>query len=137
MNRRGFLSAMVAAPLAAVAGTALLKASQFPTPPSSQPPGMPGPNSPPGQQPPNQWPSQNPSSRYPDGLPGPKLDPKAILKEDQKKMVKEVNRLYDLAGKLRKQVTKTDSSEVLSLDLIHTAEEIEKLAKHIKEMARG
>jgi hypothetical protein len=141
MNRRGFLSAMAAAPLAALAGAAVLKAGTFAKQQAGQQtgqqPGQTGSTPIPGQQPPSQWPGQSPPNPLHDNFPGPKLDPKAILKEDQKDMVKDVNRLYELAGKLRKQVTKTDSSEVLSMDLIHTAEEIEKLAKHIKNLARG
>ena len=62
---------------------------------------------------------------------------KAMLKENQKDIKKNVEKLYDLASELKKQVEKTDSAAVLSLDLIRKAEEIEKLAKQIKDRAKG
>ena len=68
-----------------------------------------------------------------------RLSPPAVvvLAYHEKQMRKEVYHLYDLARKLRNQVNKTDSTEVLSLDMLHTTEEIEKLAKHIRDLARG
>jgi hypothetical protein len=48
-----------------------------------------------------------------------------------------VERLYDLASELKAQVEKTDSSKVLSLNLIRKAEEIEKLAHDIKTRSKG
>lgn len=117
MNRRGFVGTLLAAPLLAWVGTALASAAQFG--------GTPGQHSP-------QFPNG-----MPDTSPEPKLDPHAVLKQYQKEIQKDVKRLYALAGKLKKQVEKTDSSEVLSLNMIDTAGEIEKLAKHIKKLARG
>jgi hypothetical protein len=77
-----------------------------------------------------------PVTPQPELLP-PKPDPVAILQHNQTEMQKDVARLSGLVEQLRKQVTKTDSTKVLSLDLIHTAEEIEKLAKQIKNLARA
>lgn len=148
MDRRGFLSAMVGAPVMALTAAAVLTARQFP---GQAPNTLPGTSKPSGQMgsaqlpngqlssgiPARQLPGQMPGADSQDGFPSPKLDPKAVLKDDQKKMVKDVEQLYDLAVKLRKQVNKTDSSEVLSLDLIHTTEEIEKLAKQVRDLARG
>ena len=75
---------------------------------------------------------------------GPPPDPaaaeaarKAMLKDNQKDIKKNVEKLYELASELKKQVDKTDSATVLSLELIHKAEEIEKLAKQIKDRAKG
>lgn len=62
---------------------------------------------------------------------------KAMLKENQKDIKKDVEKLYDLASDLKKQVEKTDSATVLSLELIRKAEEIEKLAKQIRDRAKG
>jgi hypothetical protein len=42
-----------------------------------------------------------------------------------------------LADELKKDVDATDSSNVLSLGMVHKAEEIEKLARHIASLARG
>jgi hypothetical protein len=45
--------------------------------------------------------------------------------------------LYELASQLKDEVEKTDSSKVLSLDLVKKAEEIEKLAHDIKNRTKG
>ncbi len=66
-----------------------------------------------------------------------KADPRALLRANQKDIKRDVERLFELAQELKKEVEKTDSSEVLSLGLVRKAEEIEKLAKHIKSLARG
>ena len=62
---------------------------------------------------------------------------KHILDENEKEIKKKVERLYDLASELKTQVEKTDSSKVLSLNLIKKAEEIEKLAHDIKIRSKG
>ena len=124
MNRRGFIGALVAKPLMAWAGNLLAKTFKS----AGLPPTIP-----------NQFPGS--ASQDPTGIPGmpppPKLDPHMVLAYHQKQMKKDVYHLYDLARKLRNQVNKTDSTEVLSLDMLHTTEEIERLAKHIRDLARG
>jgi hypothetical protein len=65
------------------------------------------------------------------------LDPKIMLKEHQKQIRTDVERLYDLAGELKDQVEKTETEHVLSLPMIQKAEQIEKLAKQVKTLARG
>jgi hypothetical protein len=62
---------------------------------------------------------------------------KAILEERQKSIKKDVEKLYDLAAQLKTEVEKTDSTTVLSLAMLKKAEEIEKLARQIKDHARG
>ena len=62
---------------------------------------------------------------------------KKVLEENDKDMKKKVERLYELASELKQQVDKTDSSKVLSLDLMKKAEEIEKLARDIKNRSKG
>ena len=62
---------------------------------------------------------------------------KAILEERQKNIKKEVERLYDLASELKTEVERTDSTTVLSLAMLKKADEIEKLAKQIKDQAKG
>jgi hypothetical protein len=130
MNRRGFVGALVVTPLLAWAGNLLAKGgqftgnqladqSQFPVP-GSTPPGTP--ESQPG---------------IPGIPPGPGIDPRMVLVYHQKELKKDVSNLYDLARKLRTQVYKTDSTEVLSLDMLHTAQKIQNLAKHIQDLARG
>ena len=69
--------------------------------------------------------------------PLPKPGARALLKLNQKELKREVQRLVELAQALQKEVEKTDSADVLSLPLVRKAEEIEKLARHIKSLARG
>ena len=67
----------------------------------------------------------------------PWFSSKALLEERQKNIKKEVEKLYDLAAQLKTEVEKTDSTTVLSLAMVKKAEEIEKLAKQIKDHAKG
>jgi hypothetical protein len=77
-------------------------------------------------------PSDSPNS------PNPNFNPaKTRLEEHQKNIKKEVEKLYNLASQLKTEVEKTDSTTVLSLAMVKKAEEIEKLAKQIKDHAKG
>jgi hypothetical protein len=62
---------------------------------------------------------------------------KAVLEQRQKDMKKDVEKLYDLASQLKAEVEKTDATTILSLAMVKKAEEIEKLAKQIKDHAKG
>jgi hypothetical protein len=62
---------------------------------------------------------------------------KRMLEENQKEIKKKVEKLYDLASELKEEVEKTDSIKVLSLNLVRKAEEIEKLARDIKNRSKG
>jgi hypothetical protein len=76
----------------------------------------------------------------PDATPENPLAPSAekrILEENQKDIKKKVEKLYELASELKSEVDKTDSSKVLSLNLVRKAEEIEKLARDIKNRSKG
>src|SRR5262244_1189944 len=66
-----------------------------------------------------------------------KASTKAVLDENQKDIKKNIEKLFDLASQLKEQVEKTDSTTTLSLALVKKAEEIEKLARQIKERAKG
>jgi len=80
---------------------------------------------------------QNPQPEQgPEGptLPNPE---KKALEENDKDMKKKVDRLFALATELKAEVDKTDSSKVLSLNLVKKAEEIEKLAREIKNKGKG
>jgi hypothetical protein len=68
---------------------------------------------------------------------GPKFDNKKILKHNQEQIQQDVERLYTLAQQLKEQVEKTDSAEVLSLSLVQKADEVERLAHHIRSLAKG
>ena len=87
-----------------------------------------------------QAPHVNPPERglAPEGAPDHSAEIlKSSLEERQNQIKKNVQRLYDLATELKNAVEKTDSSKVLSLNLVKKAEEAEKLAKQIKTLAQG
>jgi hypothetical protein len=79
--------------------------------------------------------SEDPNNSNSPALPG--ASSKAILEERQKNIKKDVEKLYDLAAELKTEVEKTDSTTVLSLAMLKKAEAIEKLAKQIKDRAKG
>jgi len=62
---------------------------------------------------------------------------KTLLEQNQKSIKKDIEKLYQLATQLKTEVEKTDSTAVLSVALVKKAEEIERLAKQIKERAKG
>lgn len=62
---------------------------------------------------------------------------KIRLEENQKDIKKNIEKLFDLASQLKQQVEKTDATTVLSLAMVKKAEEIERLARQIKELAKG
>jgi len=66
----------------------------------------------------------------------PRADPKTLLKEDQKTLRRDVDRLVQMAKDLKDESDKTPDTDVLSLSLVKKAEEIEKLAHQIKERIR-
>jgi hypothetical protein len=93
---------------------------------------------------------QNPSPRMPAGNPpvsdgrndpfgdpAAKPDPKLILKQNKEQIHDDVEKLYTLASELKDEVEKTDSANVLSLTMVNKAEQVEKLAKQIKNLSRG
>jgi len=69
--------------------------------------------------------------------PNAKSPTKVLLEENQKDIKKNIEKLYELASQLKEQVEKTDATTVLSLAMVKKAEEIEKLARQIKERAKG
>lgn len=71
-----------------------------------------------------------------EGPPPPHLDPKEQLKQDQKNIRRDVDRLLELAKNLKDESDKTPDTDVLSLSLVKKAEEIEKLAHQIKDRIR-
>jgi hypothetical protein len=54
----------------------------------------------------------------------------------QKKLQADTERLLSLATELKEQVDKTDKN-ILSVDVIKKADEIEKLAKSVKDRMKG
>lgn len=74
----------------------------------------------------------------PSGIPAlPAPNPKAQLEENQKNLRKDAEHLLQLARELKDDVDKTEQTDVLSLSLLKKAEEVEKLARQIKDLAKG
>jgi hypothetical protein len=69
--------------------------------------------------------------------PESRRDPKAELKQNQDHIKKDVARLTELVADLQKGLDDSDTKEVLSINVIRKAEEIEKLAKQIRDLVRG
>jgi len=115
-TRRKFLTELTAAGVCAwLAAGALAAQHQFPAPKPT----------------PDQLPTkEQPPPDHPDPS-------KAALEENDKDMKKKVERLYQLATELKTEVDKTDSSKVMSLNLMKKAEEIERLAREIKNRSKG
>src|SRR5258707_15690359 len=65
------------------------------------------------------------------------FDSKKIQERNQKTIVQDIQKLYKLAGELKDEVEKTDSTTTLSLPMIQKAKEVEKLAKQIASLAVG
>ncbi len=126
-GRRAFLAGF-----AALAAGRLWAAQQPGVIPGSPNGGQTGPATP---QP--RFPEPGRSDFPDDDRTGPNVDPHAILKQNQKDILKDMAQLESLVSDLRKQVNTIDSANFLSMDLIHKAEEIEKLAHQIKTLARG
>lgn len=61
---------------------------------------------------------------------------KKVNDERQKRLVTDTARLYELAGELKEQVGRSDKN-TLSVDVVKKAEEIERLARSVKEKMRG
>jgi cytochrome P450 len=67
----------------------------------------------------------------------PRADPKVQVKEDQKALRRDVDRLVQLTKDLKEESDKTPETDILSLTLVKKAEDIEKLARQIKERIRA
>ena len=67
----------------------------------------------------------------------PPPDPKEQLKQSQKNLRRNADRLVQLARELKEEADKTEQTAVLSLSLVHKAEEVEKLARQIKDLVRA
>lgn len=116
-TRRSFLAGLLLAGVSSGAvGGGITAQTTVPKPP--------GQKGPPGQQP----------DVEPPELPNAE---KKILESNDKDLKRKVDRLYQLATELKQEVEKTDSSKVLSLNLVKKAEEIEKLARDIKNRSKG
>lgn len=85
--------------------------------------------------------AQNPRTiRPPDQPPtlAPAVPPSsAQLRQNQRDIRKDVDELFSLAQELKTLAAKSDAAQELSVGLIQKTEEIEKLAKKIRDLARS
>jgi hypothetical protein len=91
---------------------------------------------------PQPLPSPNaPNQNFPPGLNGPDNNPNPHNKKAdpqiQKEIRESVQKLFVLASELKDQQEKTDAGATLSLSMIKTAQQIEKLAKQIRNLSKG
>lgn len=65
------------------------------------------------------------------------LDPKAVELQNQKELRSDVAKLYEMVANLKDQLEKTDPAATLSVPFTKKTQQIEKLAKQIKSLAKG
>jgi len=123
-TRRRFLAVLAATASCSVAGfsegVALAQAKKsnpFPTPPQSAE-------------------TQNPAEAQATKL-GSHNAKKIALQQNEKEFRAGVNRLYELAVELKKDVDETPTAQVFSVRMYKRTEEIEKVAKQLKSKAKG
>ena len=111
--------------VASLATLALFSSSQVPHPTPQPPQPRPSPNAP------------NPN--YPPGLDGPEMkgpDPKSVDRQNQAELKGDIEKLYALVFVLREQMKMTDGTTTMSVTIVKQAQQIEKLAKEIKDRAK-
>jgi hypothetical protein len=64
-------------------------------------------------------------------------DPRAIARANQIEIRTDIAKLYEMVSELKEQIEKTDATATLSISVVKKAQQIEKLAKHIKDLAKG
>jgi hypothetical protein len=85
-------------------------------------------------------PSPNaPDPHNPGGLDGMQAtkDSPATKAANQQQIREDVQKLYEMVSALKKQVEATDLNATLPVTVVKQAQQIEKLAKQIKERAKG
>jgi hypothetical protein len=85
---------------------------------------------------PPQFPPPFPAPEPPESPRSKKRD-RAILKANREAITKDVTRMSDLVDALQKQLKESDTADILSLDVIRKSEEIERLARHVRDLVRG
>ena len=81
------------------------------------------------------WANQLPGMSQPDIM--RRAEQKRMLMSDrQKRLVADTDKLVELTTALKEQVDETNK-DILSVDMIKKAEEIEKLAHSVKERIKG
>jgi hypothetical protein len=119
-SRRQVLKTLASAAAAIATGSILLSAQMRPLPQPRPSPNAPDPN-------------------VPSGLDGPQptKETKVIPPVNVKEIREEVDKMYELTSELKKQLETTDVSAMLSISVVDKAKQIEKLAKRVKDQAKG
>jgi hypothetical protein len=93
------------------------------------------------QRPPQPIPSPNaPNQSVPNGMNGPAIkdpDAKVLDKQNQAEVKAEIEKLYALVYELREQMKQINGEATLSVNVVKKAQQIEKLAKDIKDRAKN
>jgi hypothetical protein len=127
-DRRIFLAGLLAAATTPLVISGQQMPSQNPAQPN-QPGAMPS-------HTPSEFPSDD-GDRNPEPGSAPTPDPRLVLKQNRKDLQHDADELALMSQDLKKQVDTLDTTQILSLDLVHKAEAIEKLAHQIKTLAQG
>jgi invasion protein IalB len=120
-SRRRVMFALAGGAGALVASSALYSQPQHPNVQPRPSPNAPDPNRP--------WSVTGHDERA--------TDRKAIEKQNQAEVKASVEKLYVLISELKEQVEKSDVNLTLPVSVVKKSQEIEKLAKHVKELAKG
>ena len=120
-SRRRVMFALAGGAGALVAGSALYSQPQRPDIQPRPPPNTPDPNHP--------WGLAGHGDRPPER--------KGVDKQNQAEVKASVEKLYVLISELKEQVEKSDVNLTLPVSVVKKSQEIEKLAKHVKELAKG
>jgi len=84
-----------------------------------------------------QIPDASDSTGADSGLQPPRADPKTQLKEDQKDIRHDVDRLLQMVKDLKDESDTTPETDVLSLSMVKKVMDIEKLARQIRDRIRA
>ena len=85
----------------------------------------------------SQIPDASSSGRGDEPIQPARIDPKVQLKEDQKVLRHDVDRLLQMVKELKQESDNTPETDVLSLSLVKKTEDIEKLARQIRDRIRS
>jgi hypothetical protein len=106
----------------------LLATSPFLLAHQARPQPVPSPNAP-----------SNPNA--PQGLEGrgasTPVDQKSIDRQNQAAIRSDVDKMFSLVSELKQELAATNTTSTLSVTFVKKAHEIEKLAKHVKDLAKG
>jgi hypothetical protein len=82
-----------------------------------------------------------PNPNFPPGMDGPGIGPQSDKKnvdpKKQEQIRTDIQKLYELAADLRDQAAKADLNSTLPVSVVKQAQQIEKLAKQIKDLSKG